>query len=365
MSKTRDTWYVRLPGGQELKAKSTSAVIHHVQNGTIPKTSRARRTRDDEWMQLEWHVEFTDVVAGSATSKSASLPPLSGVAARLDPLRLRTVGVRGLWADLIAALDSTFVREKLLVAAVACFFIGFVWGLNNWLAGWLAHWFQSDADAMIRFSAAVAVVIGLKLLAFANGLLARITHVELSTIRPARFREASRGFSNIGVRLVLAYLLILGGIYALMRLVQWIPAELNELSARLGLIQELQNFLPALLSIVGLIVEIMLWVLIGLSWLVAPLLVVEELPLFAGIREWFALVRGHLSRSALAEVLAVALGGLITLPIALPIYFAVQHFPHLPEPLQFAAYGIALAPLAAFMAVANVFIYLDLKYERN
>ena len=43
MSRFRDAWYVRLPGGQEIKAKSTAAVIHHIQNGTIPKSSRARR----------------------------------------------------------------------------------------------------------------------------------------------------------------------------------------------------------------------------------------------------------------------------------------------------------------------------------
>src|SRR5262245_292958 len=110
MSKSRDMWYVRLPGGQELKAKSTSAVIHHIQNGTIAKTSRARRTRDEEWMQLEWHAEFTESVTGVAPPKAPSgdkpekrpeSPPLSGVAARLDPLRLRTVGVRGLAEDLI------------------------------------------------------------------------------------------------------------------------------------------------------------------------------------------------------------------------------------------------------------------------
>jgi hypothetical protein len=374
MSRAHDTWYIRLPGGQEIKAKSTTAVIHHVQNGTIPKTSRARRSRDDEWMQLEWHAEFTEAVTGVAPPKSPAgdrpdkqpdSPPLSGVAARLDPLRLRTVGIRGLWDDLIAALDSTFVRRKLFIAAVACCAVGFVWGLNNWLAGWLAHWLQSEADSVVRFSTALTVVAGLMLFAIGNGLLARITHVELSNIRPARFREATYGFFNVGLRLVLAYLLILGGVYVLMRLIHWGPTELNEQSVRFGLIPELVNFLPALLSAVGLIVEILLWALVGLSLLLAPLLVVEDLPLSAGIREWCALIREHFSRAALAEALALALGGLITVPIALPVYFAVQQFPHLPEPLQFAAYGLFLAPLLAFMAVANVFIYLDLKYERN
>jgi hypothetical protein len=371
MSKTRDTWYVRLPGGQELKAKSTSAVVHHVENGNIPKSSRARRTRDDEWMQLEWHAEFTEAVTGVAPPKAPAEteakpdPPLSGVAARLDPMRLQTVGVRGIWDDLIAALDSTFVRGKLLIAAVACFFVGFVWGLNGWLSSWLTHLLQSDADSIVRFSTALTVAVGLSVLAWANGLLARITHVELSNLRPARFREATHGFFNLGVRLVLAYLLILGGDYALMRLMHWAPKELYEQSLNIGLAPPLSDVVPALLSTIGMIVEVMLWLLIGLSWLLAPLLVVEESPLFAGIKEWLALIREHLSRVLLAEALSLALGALITVPIALPVHFAIQHFPHMPESLQFAVYGMSMAPFLAFMAVANVFIYLDVKYERN
>src|SRR5262245_61483314 len=102
MGRIRDAWYVRLPGGQEIKAKSTAAVIHHIDNGTVPKTSLARRSRDDEWMQLEWHAEFTEVVTGKppprepSTDKPAAAPAVS---TRLDPMRLRTVGVRGLLDD--------------------------------------------------------------------------------------------------------------------------------------------------------------------------------------------------------------------------------------------------------------------------
>src|SRR5437899_7260670 len=107
MSRVRDAWYVRLPSGQEIKAKSTAAVIHHVESGTIPKASLARRSRDDEWMQLEWHAEFTEAVTGKPPPKepaatrpaaTAERPP-SAVSIRLDPMRLRTVGVRGLVDD--------------------------------------------------------------------------------------------------------------------------------------------------------------------------------------------------------------------------------------------------------------------------
>ena len=64
MNKVRDAWYVRLPNGQEIKAKSTDAVLHHLETGNVPKKSLARRTRDDEWMLLEWHSEFTEAVTG-------------------------------------------------------------------------------------------------------------------------------------------------------------------------------------------------------------------------------------------------------------------------------------------------------------
>src|SRR5260221_7568371 len=57
---------------------------------------------------------------------------------------------------------------------------------------------------------------GVLLLGCLNGLLARMTYIELSHMRPCRPAEALRGFFPVGFRLVIAYFLIIavGGLIA-------------------------------------------------------------------------------------------------------------------------------------------------------
>lgn len=376
MPAVRDTWYIRLPDDRELKAKSTAAVLHHLRHGHIPKNSLARRSRTNEWMQLEWHAEFTEAVTGHGRPKPVETPahgvpqllPPSGIADRLDPLRLRTVGVRGLWEDLIAALDSTFVRGKLTVAAMAGIIVGLLWGVVPWAFMQVMGWLGLSPLWPERFIFAVATVVTIIVLAWTNGLLARMTHVELSLLRPARWREAAQGYFDLGFRLTLAYLLVLGGSFLLMRFVYWVPVQLYEQSvlmvSQAGAPTWLAEVLPAAFAVFGVVVSILLWMVVGLTWLLAPLLVVEDYSLFRGINEWYVLVRDNLNRILLAQSMALAVGVLVTIPFAAPICYAAYSFPHLPTPLVYAAYGAALAPFVAFMTVANAFIYLDVKYER-
>ena len=54
----------------------------------------------------------------NANGSSKEIPLKGGVSARLDPLRLQTVGIRGLVDELIAAFDSTVSTGKLIVSAV-------------------------------------------------------------------------------------------------------------------------------------------------------------------------------------------------------------------------------------------------------
>jgi hypothetical protein len=70
----------------------------------------------------------------------------------------------------------------------------------------------------------------------------------------------------------------------------------------------------------------------------------------------------------LYEALAIALGLVVTLPLVLPL-LATLGF-HLDErlagPASFTRQvlaGLALAPLFAYVTVANVFIYLNLRYD--
>src|SRR5947199_84132 len=59
MKENRDPWYVRLPDGRVLKAKSTDAVRHHLEAGNIPRNSYARRDPTEEWVELTWIAEFS------------------------------------------------------------------------------------------------------------------------------------------------------------------------------------------------------------------------------------------------------------------------------------------------------------------
>src|SRR2546430_1625171 len=100
MKRVRDAWYIRLPSGQELKAKTTKAVLRHVDSGVIPRASLVRRATDQEWKPLDWTLEFAEILkardAAESTDSRPDASPLPGIASRLDPLRLRTVGVRGI-----------------------------------------------------------------------------------------------------------------------------------------------------------------------------------------------------------------------------------------------------------------------------
>src|SRR5919201_834399 len=103
MKEHYDPWYVRLPDGRTIKAKSTTSVRHHIEAGHIPLNSMVRRDSTEEWVSLVWVAEFADLGArgGGAgnpptPSPAGSSTSRSGVAARLDPMRLQTVGIRGL-----------------------------------------------------------------------------------------------------------------------------------------------------------------------------------------------------------------------------------------------------------------------------
>ncbi len=52
MKEHYDPWFVRLPDGRVLNAKSTASVRHHVGAGNIPLNSMARRDADAEWAPL-------------------------------------------------------------------------------------------------------------------------------------------------------------------------------------------------------------------------------------------------------------------------------------------------------------------------
>src|SRR6516162_530287 len=124
MRDPNDAWLVRLPDGRVVRANSTASVRLHIDSGRIPLESWVRRSPEEDWVTLEWAVEFTDLIskkqkqAGDLSNGREALAPSPGRST--DPRSgpdLQPVGVRGLFEELMTALDSTMSRRKLAIAA--------------------------------------------------------------------------------------------------------------------------------------------------------------------------------------------------------------------------------------------------------
>src|SRR5437763_12689198 len=97
---TSDAWFVRLPDSNVVRANSTRSVRHHIETGTIPPGSYARRSSRESWTPLHRLDAFADLLADYARSRRA----LRDRGAELEDsgrgvdraLQLQAVGVRGL-----------------------------------------------------------------------------------------------------------------------------------------------------------------------------------------------------------------------------------------------------------------------------
>jgi hypothetical protein len=368
-----DPWYVRLPDGRIVKAKSTSSVRHHVQSGNIPLNSSARREHHEEWVGLGRIAEFSDLSAGgdrstasmhdsaplqSANGSSPEINLRSGISSRLDPMRLQTVGVRGLVDELIAAFDSTVGAGKLVVAcAVATF-----GSLAVFLALRLVLVVLPEG---VWLAQVVGGLIGLFFLAVIVGLLTRQTHLELSKMRPVYPSEAFKAIVPFVFRVFLGYAVTIGVGIGLLILLQQVPGWV---SSGTGTPNEI---LPTAVWSASIVLALGIFVMIMLSLLMPPILVVEECSVGDALREWRAILREHRIRVIVYEGMALALAIVASLPLALPVQLAIQFAPTLGAvppnwigaAIPFMLYALAAGPAIAFLAVANLFIYLNLRYE--
>jgi hypothetical protein len=117
----------------------------------------------------------------------------------------------------------------------------------------------------------------------------------------------------------------------------------------------------------GMALEVCMWAVLGVSALIGPLLVVEGCSAARGLWEWIQLLMQHLGRVFLFEALALCVGLAMTLPCA--ALLVPLGWLHIDPRLDLAAIcarnlllGLASALLVAYMIVANVFIYLHLRY---
>jgi hypothetical protein len=380
MKEHYDPWNVRLPDGRTIKAKSTTSVRHHIEAGNIPLNSMVRRDSGEEWANLVWVAEFADLgtragatpptLSGTGTSQ----PPRSGVAGRLDPMRLLTVGIRGLIDELIAALDSTLTRSKMAPAFVASvlIYLGF-------FGARAMHHFAFNANEFAWVPTAAGAAFALLVLCLLNTVLAKLTHIELSTMRPARLGEAIASLPRDAVPVLIANVLFAGGSLGLLFLMTHLQVWSDDWLHRAGLGDTAREVVFTPILVLIFLFSVLIWIVVGLCWLLTPAIVVEETSWLGGIREWRQLLRDHFGRIVVYEGLTILLGVAIALPLTLAVSLSLHGTPTLYPawPLdgsdsnwveggvKAAVQGLTAAPVLALLAVANVFIYLNLRYEQG
>ena len=373
-----DYWYIRFPDGRILRAASTSILRQELTAGHIPLGSTVRRAPSDEWVSLQWTQEFADLVE-ELSSRSPPAPPQPRprptterretanatadhgvtVGSRLDASRLHLIGVRGYLDELLAALDAALVGRKLLLGVLAGLFVGV------FLAVQQAAWFARDSTWMApALGLAVVTVIVFDVL---TALLTQLTYVELSRLRPARWSEAMDGLAGLTLRVILSQLIVRGSAWGVIVLLRWLPYWLGPSGDEAWTPGEEITAGSALA--LGMILEALVWPVLLFWWLLPPIFVVEGSSLLRGLRQWLTLLRQHLGRVFLYQVLAMGLGMVLTAPFLLLIAPMFLPMFQPPEPLyevasrtRFVLLGLACGPLLTYWIVANVFIYLNLRY---
>jgi hypothetical protein len=373
MSQALDTWYVRLPDGRVLRAASTEVVRRHIDSGRIPTASRVRRSPNEEWAAIDWTEEFADIVRhrvaedaadeDSATTTTGTARALfkPEIASRYDPSRIKTVGLRGLVEELIAALDNTLARPKLLVAGalggISALIIAIVPNLHTPDQA-LWRWMPTLVATAIIFIGAV----------MAGVLLTQMTYTELSRLRPSTWTEARNGLAKFAARLFVCAGITAGAIGGgLWALHVWTPADIaTRLSAWLR-----PEITVPVISVLMLFLELLLWAVLPFTMLLGPVVVVEEGSMGDSLAQWWWLIRRHLGRLVLYES-AAAITGVAMLAFGLPFLLTAlsrrSEWGRVDTPIGIGLCllaGLAAAPLIAYFAVAHVFIYLNLRYQSD
>jgi hypothetical protein len=379
MSQVNDVWYVRLPDGRVIRAKSTEAVRYHLNTGRLPRDVWVRRTQEEEWASLEEVPAFADVFGlgpvrgrGEREPAAPEVPqtPLwwtasaSGATSRDDRMQLQTVGVRGMVDELLNAMDSTLVRLKLRTACVTAL----VTTGTLALAGVFSSVLAGPWDLVLWIVAGlVALVAG----SIGSTLLTQMTFIELSHSRPARWADATAGLGRTATRLAVSYLLLVGVPLLIILLLPRIPGWFLSAEGSAG------QVLAGILLVLDLILIVFLGPWVGFSLLLGPILVVEDVSAGKAIREWWQFIRQYFSRVFFYEALAASLAAVVSLPLIFPVAVLAPSAlgPGVGEAGGFwlsiiqitlsLLGGLALTPLVAYLLVANVFIYLNLRYEQG
>lgn len=372
MSQASNRWYIRLPEGRVVRASDTEAVRHHIRSGRIPLDSRVRQSSEEEWTTLEWTSEFADLYKRMmAGTDSASVDRDAGagrvrpatIASRLDPHQLQTVGIRGAVEELLAALDSTMVRVKLRVAGVTGLFLG--------LAVAVMYLIVNDPQSELLWWGwpAFGLVI-VFLTAVCQALLLQITYAEVSHLRPARWKDGQIGLIGHVFHIMLANGVVFGLVCtALVLLRQWPEHFPDWYRARYNL-DHLATFRDVV-GVTAFLGELLLWPILSLGLLLGPLVVVENGSAFSALWQWLRLLGRHLGEVFLYQSVALSMGVMVTLPLVLTLALASwgagsgETEDKTLRGVFTVLGGVALTPLIAYLMVANLFVYLHVRYEQG
>src|SRR5208337_4825854 len=111
------------------------------------------------------------------TSVSGSNGKAGGTSTRLDPREMQTVGIRSFFPELLAALENTVVRRKLMPIALSGLLLVGLFAVSQYPVSDLG-------SARLWFNGILLALAGL-VLAATSAHLTRTTFVELSQLRPA------------------------------------------------------------------------------------------------------------------------------------------------------------------------------------
>ncbi len=370
MSKVKQTWYIRLPDGRVVRANSTASVRHHLQSGTFPASIMIRRKSETKWVTPEYIDEFADLVPRAEEAALGASPPGSNgttesiapnaTMSRIDPLRLQTIGIRGVIEEMAAAVDSAMSRDKFRIALLG--------GIFTLLAGTALVWSLPRLVTMPAYllNTVFAMILTLGF-ASVMAAVARLTHLEESLLRPAHWNEVRHGFGAILRRLLPIMVLMPGIPWFLLMLMsnfpQWVVEAMPD-AFRLQLVGGVVN-------VHNLLAGVICWLLVGLSVLLVPIVVVEEeLGLSGVLGRWWRIVRDNPEQVFLFGVLVL----LFTFVLASPILLTLSQVQGITLMgaatliTQFTAdalLGLGLAPALAFFGTATTFIYLNLQYQHS
>lgn len=356
MSSHPDLWYIRYPDGRVLRAEGVGVIRRQLAAGRLPPGTHLRRSGEGEWRGIDRFSEFAGLSLSTGGNQGGEEQTAS-IASRLDPVRLRMPDVRALLEELLAAVAGTLVAKKLYAAGMA----GMALGALLVAASRAPFGVRIEAPGWGWLLVVAAVVV----LAWLTGLLTRMSYVELSRLRPADYRDGMQG-RGLTVRLTLFYLaaaLLFGGVIAGLRIGPgWLQARTDESDVVLTMLAHAS--IPLAVT-----AEAFVWPLSLLLLPFAALVVIEEVSFRRGLGQWLRLVRGQFHRLLLAEGLAVVFAALLAVPLLLVLGLLATRGDGAPAQAELLAatrtflLGVAAAVPLAYLLVANVFIYLKLRYE--